>query len=94
MVLKIGGRAPVERFTRPVTIRIQFNGQPLDQLPATPQAIDKEYIIPAAKQGSGEWSEVRIGVDGSFDPKDVVKGATDARRLSFQLTKLTWERPG
>ena len=91
MRLRIVGRAPIENFPQPPTIKIQFNGELLDQIAATPKPLDKEYTIPAAKQAGGEWSELRISSDKYFVPKERDKNSTDGRRLGFSLHKLEWE---
>ncbi len=91
MVLRLAGRAPVERFKQAPLIKIAFNGVPLDQATATPEFLNKEYTISAAQQGKGDWSELRITSDKSFVPKEVDPRGTDSRRLAFSLTKLTWE---
>jgi len=90
MRLKLSGDAPLERFPQPPTIKLEFNGEPLDQFTATLGLMEKEYTIPAAKQ-TGDWSELRISTDKSFVPKEVDKGATDWRRLGFSVSKLVWE---
>ena len=62
------------------------------QLTATKEQphLEKEFTIPVAKQGSGEFSELTIESDKFFIPKLVDKNATDERKLSLSLTKLEW----
>jgi hypothetical protein len=91
MRLGVTGAAPVDRFPQPPTITLQFNGEQLDQFAAVPGVMEKEYPIPASRQGSGEWSELRLSTNKSFIPKEVDKGSTDPRRLGFSLHRLTWE---
>lgn len=90
MVLRIKGGVPIDRFPQPPTFRIQFNGELLEEITAAPAVLEKEYAIPAAKQSSGDWSELRISTNQSFVPKEVDKSSTDARRLGFSLHKLEW----
>lgn len=91
MVLKVSGRAPVERFKQAPVIRISLNGTQLDQATTTPETLTREFTITAAQQGAAEWSELKITCDKSFVPKDTDPGATDPRRLAFSLTNLTWQ---
>jgi hypothetical protein len=91
MVLKLSGRAPVERFKQAPVVRISLNGKQLDQVTTTPEIVTREFTIAPAQQGSGEWSELKITCDKSFVPKDSDPGATDPRRLAFSLTSLTWQ---
>ena len=91
MVLKVAGRAPVEKFKQAPTINIVLNGAELDSVSATPELLAREFTISAAQQGQGEWSELKITSDKHFVPKDTDPGATDPRRLAFSLTNLSWE---
>jgi hypothetical protein len=91
MVLKVAGRVPFERFKQAPTIKITLNGAELDQSPATPELMTREFTITPKQQGSGDWSELKISSDKSFVPKETDPGATDPRRLAFSLTKLSWE---
>ena len=91
MVLKLSGRAPVERFKQPPVIKLVLNGVELDQMTGTPEILNREFTITAAQQGKADWSELKISSDKSFVPKDVDPGGTDPRRLAFSLTKLSWE---
>ena len=91
MVLKIAGRAPVERFKQAPVIKLTLNGTQLDEAKATAELLTREFTVTAAQQGAGEWSELKISSDKSFVPKDTDPGATDPRRLAFSVTKLSWE---
>ncbi len=91
MRLRITGRAPVEQFPQPPTIKLYFNGELLDEIVATPQVIEKEYLISAARQGSSSWSELRLSTNKTFVPKEIDKNATDSRRLGFSLHGLAWD---
>ncbi len=91
MKLKISGRAPVEHLPKLPDFKIQFNGAQLDQFTCPKEAFEKEYLIPVARQGSGEWSELRLSTNQSFVPKETDKNSTDPRRLGFSLHKLSWE---
>lgn len=91
MTLKLSGNAPVASFPEAPTVRFYFNGELLEEVKATPELMHKEYVIPAARQGSGEWSELKITSDKFFIPKEVDKNSQDPRRLAFSLTGLTWE---
>lgn len=90
MTLKIVGRAPVEYFNKPSVIKLTLNGEPLDELQAGAKEVTKEYVVPAAKQ-SGEWVELKLNASQTLVPKDMIKGSSDPRRLSFSLHQLTWE---
>lgn len=90
MVLTLAGHSPLAPLKGAPTVTVTFNGEQLDQFPGA-EAITKQYPIPAAKQGSGEYSELRITSSKSFVPKEVNKQSQDPRRLAFSLGKLTWE---
>lgn len=92
MRLKIAGDIPINSMTPPVQYTIKFNGETLDQFTATKENthLEKELIVPAAKQSSGEFSELTIQSDKYFVPKLVDKKSTDERKLSFSLRKLEW----
>ena len=89
MRLRITGAVPMNQIPKS-TLTVTLNGEQLDQFPGA-QAVDKEYSIPAAKQGSGATSELKIKTDKVFIPKEADKKATDNRRLGFSLTNLVWE---
>ena len=91
MVLKLSGRAPVEKFKQAPIIKISLNGVELDSTTATPELLARECTITPAQQGKGDWSELKITSDKHFVPKDTDPGATDPRRLAFSLTNLSWQ---
>jgi hypothetical protein len=91
MVLKVVGTAPVGQLPQPPTITVEFNGEQLDRLTAAPEGLSKEYTIPAAKQGRGDYSELKITTSKAFVPKESVKDSTDDRHFGFKLTDLVWE---
>jgi hypothetical protein len=88
MRLRVVGNVPTNQFSQPPKIKIELNGEPLDEFSTF--SVDKEYVIPAARQGNKRYSDLRITTDKSFVPKDVDKTSTDARRLAFSLTQLIW----
>ncbi|HZS08569.1 MAG TPA: hypothetical protein VFD58_27295 [Blastocatellia bacterium] len=90
-VLKIKGNVPQDRFPQLPTITVKLNGEQLDQFPAPAAPTEKIYNIPASKQGTGEFSELRITSSKVFIPKELDKKSTDGRHLSFSLQGLTWE---
>lgn len=92
MRLKLAGDVPVDPYKGPVKITFKFNGEPLGEFVTTAdqRKFEKEFAIPVAKQGSGDFSELTIQSDKFFIPKEVDKNATDERKLSFSLTKLEW----
>lgn len=91
-LLKIEGDLPMGSFNGPAKITIKFNGETLEQVTIAKDKprLEKEFTIPAAKQSTGEFSELVIQSDKFFIPKLVDKNATDDRKLSFSLTKLEW----
>lgn len=89
MRLRIMGSVPMNRIPKS-TITVLFNGEPLEPIPGA-QSVDKEFSIPAAKQGSGATSELRLKTDKVFVPKDIDKNSTDDRKLGFSVTKIVWE---
>ena len=92
MELTFAGRPPVEQFKQPPTITLTLNGTKLDEFKGSNDAVQKSYTISPAQQGSGEWSELTIGSNMSFIPKEVDKRSTDGRTLAFSLTNLTWKQ--
>lgn len=89
MSLSLVADIPMNAFPHPPTIKIVFNGKPLDQFQAT-QKIIKEYAIPSDKQGGKLYSELRIVTDKTFVPKELDKNSNDDRKLSLSLTRLEW----
>jgi len=89
--LRIEGDVPVDAFKRASTLKLFFNGKLLDQVVAHEKLVQREYLVTAAQQGSGEWSELRLVVDQVVVPNQINPQSTDARRLGFSLHKLVWE---
>jgi hypothetical protein len=50
MVIKIGGRAPLDALPAPPTMKILLNGEELDQFMPPENYFEKEYQVSAAKQ--------------------------------------------
>ncbi len=90
-LLKIEGGTPSAPFLPPATIKIQFNGELLDQVTTVDGRLKKVYTITAARQGEGAWSELRLNVYPSVVPKEVGTNGSDPRQLAFSLEKLLWE---
>lgn len=92
MQLKIVGDIPANSLSLPAQYTIKFNGETLGQVTATKETthLEKEFIIPAAKQSNGEFSELTIQSSKYFVPKLVDKNSTDERKLSFSLRTLEW----
>jgi len=89
MKLRLTGAVPIEQFPQPPTLKVVFNGEQLDQFPGAPN-IEKEYVIPAAKQKPGPTSELRIITDNVLVPKDKDPKSNDGRKLGFFLRNLAW----
>ena len=89
MRLRLMGSVPMNRIPKS-TITVILNGEQLGQIPGA-QSVDKEFSIPAAQQGSGATSELRLKMDKVFVPKEVDKNSTDDRKLGFSVTKIVWE---
>jgi hypothetical protein len=90
MMLNLIGTSPLGPLKGAPTLTITFNGEQLEQFPGA-ETVTKQYFIPAAKQGSGEYAELRIASSKSFVPQEVDQRFQDTRRLAFSLGKLTWE---
>ncbi|MEO6725005.1 MAG: hypothetical protein ABIP14_06855 [Blastocatellia bacterium] len=91
MTLTFAGSSPMHVFKSPVTIKLTFNGMPLDQFTGKAEGVEKRYEIPSSKLGSGDFSELRISSDKSMVPHEVDKTLQDSRRLALSLSKLKWE---
>lgn len=83
MVLTIKGKVPTD-IPQPPTIGIEFNGEQLDRVVGALGDVEKTYDIPTAKQGSGDWSQLRLTASPTF------MKAPDPRHLGFALYNLSW----
>jgi hypothetical protein len=91
MRLGIAGGIPANVFSRPSTLKLSLNGQPLAQTTLNSPAHQLEVVISPAQQGNAAWSELRLTLDQSFSPKQVNPANPDQRILGFSLTDLRWE---
>jgi hypothetical protein len=89
MKLHIVGDVPVDSLKGVPTYKITLNGEVLGEVSA--KIVDKEFAVPAAKQGATPISQLTISSDKHFVPKDIDPKSTDERKLSFSLRQLTWE---
>lgn len=89
-VLKFKGAVQQDFFKEPPVLTLKLNGEQLDQIKTTKGVMEKSYTIPASKQ-KGDYSELQISSDKTFVPKEVEKGSSDPRKLSFSLRELTWQ---
>ena len=90
MKLRIVGTTPLAQIKATPNLKVTFNGETLEEFAAKAE-VDKEFVIPAAKQGSGTASELVISASKSFVPKQFDPKSNDERKLSFSLRQLTWE---
>ena len=90
MKLHILGDIPLNELKAAQGFKISLNGEILEEF-TVKENVDKQYEIPAAKQGSGPTSELVITADKSFVPKEINPKSGDDRKLSFSLRKITWE---
>jgi hypothetical protein len=90
MVLRFAGRAPLDSMPEAPVMKVNLNGVRLDQFTPVDKIFEKEYLIPAAKLGNDEWSELRITTSKVVVPSKVNKTSKDDRHLGFKLYKLTW----
>jgi hypothetical protein len=91
MRLRIEGAWPGSGFKHPGTARLILNGELLDTVVTSASRLEREYSIPAARQGKGEWLQLQIEVDQAVKPSDIDPRSNDGRSLSFSLSKLLWE---
>ena len=89
MAIRLEADVPIDRIKSP-TVTVTLNGEQLDQFTVAGARIEKDYTIPAAKQGSGTHSELRIATNKTFVPKAFDPKTTDDRQLGLSLRKLTW----
>jgi hypothetical protein len=82
------GNVPVAELKSAPTYKITLNGETLEEFKA--EAVDKEYVIPAAKLTGGS-SQLVISSNMFFVPKQLDPKSGDERKLSFALRQLTWE---
>jgi hypothetical protein len=89
MILTVKGRAPLA-VPRPPTIQFDFNGEPLESIPAARGEVQKTFEISAAKQAGKSWSMLRIMTTETYVPHDADPNSSDRRRLGFALYDLSW----
>jgi hypothetical protein len=94
MRLRVEGAWPGNGFKHPGTTKLILNGELLDTVVTSASRLEREYSIPAARQGTGEWSQLRIEVDQAVKPSDIDPRSNDGRSMSFSLSKLLWEEKG
>ena len=90
MKLRLVGRAPAVELKGPQTLTVSLNGEKLDEVSGKDD-LQKEIIVPAAKQGSAPASELVITASKSFVPKELSAKSNDTRKLAFSLNQLTWQ---
>ncbi len=88
MMLKLSARAPEKVVARQATITLTFNGETLDKFKPPSGLFEKEYVLSAANQGAGGWTEMRIHASETAAP------VGDSRPLGLQLYSLSWEPEG
>ncbi|NOT63273.1 MAG: hypothetical protein HOP19_23950 [Acidobacteria bacterium] len=89
MAIRLEADVPLDRIKSP-TVTITLNGEQLDQFTVQGARIEKDYTVPAAKQGGGTHSEIRITTNKTFVPKAFDPKTADNRTLGLSLRKLTW----
>jgi hypothetical protein len=89
MKLRIVGEVPLVELKNTPKYTITFNGEVLEEMSA--KAVDKEYVIPVAKQGNAASSELVISSNLFFIPSRVHPKSTDERKLAFSLRQLIWQ---
>ena len=82
--------APIEQLPGSPTIKLILNGEVLDQFPGA-RNIEKEYVVPVAKQGNNPNSELRITTDKTLVPKEKDPKSNDGRVLGLSVRKIVWE---
>jgi hypothetical protein len=90
MKLRLAGRAPAVELKGEQKLTVTFNGEKLEEI-AGKDDLQKEIVVPAAKQGSAPVSELVITASKSFVPKEIDKKSNDSRKLAFSLQQLTWQ---
>ena len=90
MKLRLVGDAPIEQLGSKPTIKLVLNGEVLDQFPGA-RNLEKEYVIPVAKQGNNPNSELRITTDKTLVPKEKDPKSNDGRVLGLSVRKIVWE---
>ncbi len=90
MKLKLVGRAPAVELKGEQKLTVTLNGEKLDEVSGKDD-LQKEIIVPAAKQGSAPASELVITASKFFVPKELSAKSNDTRKLAFSLNQLTWQ---
>src|SRR5258708_5047785 len=90
MVLTIAGRFP-ERGAQPSAMDGEFNDEPLDPLPAATRDAERQYVIPAEKQGAAEWSRLLLTAHAVFVPHQLDPRSPDRRELAFMVRRVSWQ---
>ena len=90
MKLRLVGRAPAVELKGEQKLTVTLNGEKLDEISGKDD-LQKEIIVPAAKQGSTPASELVITASKFFVPKELSAKSNDTRKLAFSLNQLTWQ---
>ena|SRR6266446_732548 len=91
MQLKIKGRTPNDVMPSLPTITVYLNGSQFDKFLSPKEVFEKQYVVPAAKLGLDEYTDLKITTSGTISPRDLDKKSGDGRKLGFQIQSLTWE---
>lgn len=66
-------------------VKFEIANNPIDEFSPTESGFSKYYQIPADQIGAEDQIQIRISVDKTFVPKNVIQGAADERELGVQI---------
>ena len=89
--LTLKGSYPRARITRVPKIRVELNGQLLEDITPQSDTIERVYELPAARLGTEAFCELKISSSESFIPRELDPASMDQRRLAFLLHYLSWD---
>jgi hypothetical protein len=78
--LRLSAGAPVDQ----AVIRIELNGEQLDEFTVKPGNFERDYVIAAARQGPFAASNVRIVTSAA------TQGPNDPRQLGLRVFDVAW----
>jgi hypothetical protein len=78
--LRLAAGAPVAN----AVLRLELNGEPLDEFTVEGGNFVKEYAVPAARQGTAPMSELHIVAS------EVLTSSHDTRQLGLRVFTIDW----
>jgi hypothetical protein len=78
--LRLAAQAPIDH----AVLRLELNGEILEEFVVSPGDYEKEYRMPAERQDPGPWSELHILTSAAL------QAPHDPRRLGLRVFAIDW----